>query len=153
MKYLKALITVVIIGQLSLCISGCGKPKESLPEDKVIARINGYTMTAEDFRSSARSVGGTKEEALEELITRNILLQEAQKQNFDKDRAFMKEIERYWEQALLKLLVKKKMAEFSNVFNGDRKKVENAMDKWIKDLRARANVKVYKDNLSRTELP
>ena len=108
MKILKMPVILLIIGQLSFTAYGCGGAKKISGNDKVVARINNYTMTAEDFRDYARVAGGTKEEALEELITRDILIQEAQKNNFDKDRAFMKEIERYWEQALLKLLIKKK---------------------------------------------
>ena len=104
-------------------------------------------MTAGDFRESARVVSGTKKEILEQLITRNILIQEAQKENFDKDRAFLKEIESYWEQALLKLLIRKKTAEFSATFNGDKSKVEAAMEGWVSGLRAGANVKIYEKNL------
>lgn len=153
MKYLKTLMILVVAAQLSLFVCGCGEQKEVLPGDKVVARINDYTMTVEDFRNGARAVRGTKDEVLEELITRNILIQEAQAENFDKDKAFMKEIERYWEQALLKLLIKKKTAEFSAAFKGDQEKVENAMDKWVKALRSRASVKTYRENLEGIDLP
>lgn len=151
MKYFKMLVIIAVAAQLSFFGYGCCKPERSLPEDKVLARINNYTMTVDDFRGSARAIGGTKEEVLEELITRNILLQEAQKQNFDKDKAFMKEIERYWEQTLLKLLIKKKTAEFSAAFKGDQKKVESAMNNWVKNLRSRTNVKTYKENLDKID--
>ena len=152
MKLLKMSVILLIIGQLSFTAYGCGGAKKISGDDKVVARINNYKMTVEDFHNSARAIGGTREEALEELITRNILIQEAQKENFDKDKAFMKEIERYWEQALLKLLIKKKTAEFSAAFKGDTQKVATAMGMWVKNLRSRANVKVYKDNLDQVNL-
>jgi len=153
MNRLKIFVMLLMIACLGLSVYGCGLPKDREPGDKAVAKINNYTMTMGDFRDSARAVGGTREEALEELITRNILIQEAQKENFDKDKAFMKEIERYWEQALLKLLIKKKTAEFSAAFKGDEKKIESAMDMWVKNLRSRANVKVYKENMENVNIP
>jgi len=133
-------------------ICGCGKARER--GNKVIARINNYTMTDEDFRDAmSRTLGSTKEAILDELITKNILVQEAQRENFDKDKAFMKEIESYWEQALLKLLIKKKMAEFSADFKGDTNKVVSAMDIWVKKLRSGAKVKIYKENLDAIKVP
>ena len=84
MKLLRMSVILLIIGQLSLATYGCGGSKKTSGDDKVVARINSYTMTMGDFRDSARTIGGTREEALEEIITRNILIQEAQKENFDK---------------------------------------------------------------------
>ena len=154
MKRLKILIMLLTVACAGLYVCGCGRAKEAAGDNRVIARINKYTMTAEDFRNSAsRTFGATKEEILDELITKNVLIQEAQKENFDKDKAFMKEIERYWEQALLKLLIKKKTAEFSIAFGGDKEKVGAAMERWIKDLRARTNVKIDKKNLDEISIP
>ena len=153
MKLLRMSVILLIIGQLSLATYGCGGSKKISGDDKVVARINNYTMTVGDFRDSARTLGGTREEVLEEIITRNILIQEAQKENFDKDKAFMKEIEKYWEQALLKILIKKKTAEFSETFKSDKAKVEEALSRWVKNLRYRANVKIYKENLDQINLP
>jgi len=135
-------------------ICGCGRPKNPGADDKIIAKINNYTLTAGDFRdSAAKMMGGTKEAVLDELITKNVLIQEAQKENFDKDRAFMNEIEKYWEQALLKLLIKKKMAEFYVAFKGDQAKVKEAMDRWVKYLRAHSKVKIYKENFDKIKVP
>lgn len=153
MKGLKFFVTLLLSIFLGMTIYGCGSHSMPPGEEKVIAKINNYNMTAEDFRDSARAVSGTREEVLDQLITKNILIQEAQKENFDKDKAFMKEIERYWEQALLKILIKKKTAEFSADFKGDEKKVEMAMDRWVKNLRSRANVKIYKENLDGVNVP
>ena len=154
MHRLKIFTVLFAVACLGLSVQGCGAPKKPSESDKVIARINKYTMTVEDFRDSAsRTFGTTKEEILDELITKNVLIQEAQKENFDKDKAFMKEIERYWEQALLKILIKKKTAEFSLAFGGDKAKVAAAMDKWVAALRARASVKIYKKNLDEINIP
>jgi len=62
----------------------------------------------------------------------------------------MKEIEKYWEQALLKLLIKKKMQELAGNVPGamgreaKRKKVAEEFDKWIASLRKKASVTINK---------
>ena len=90
MRCVKIFIALLITCQICL-LCGCGRPAGKSAEDKVIARINNYKMTAGDFRDSARVVSGTKKEVLEQLITRNILIQEAQKENFDKGIRFLKD--------------------------------------------------------------
>jgi len=67
------------------------------------------------------------------MITRNVLLQEAQEQNFDKDKAFMKEIEKYWEQALLKLLIKKKSAELARTIRVTDEEVKAEYDRLARE--------------------
>lgn len=137
-------------------------------EDSIVAKINNYCLRASDFRDEARiapsgksepaDIEKAKEAALDEIITKKVLLQEAQKKNFDKDRDFRKEIERYWEQALLKLLMKNKIEEFSKKISpdiqGDLKQrlIQAALDRWIADLRKSAKVKIYKGNLDKVEM-
>ncbi|MBL7157404.1 MAG: SurA N-terminal domain-containing protein [Candidatus Omnitrophica bacterium] len=104
--------------------AGCGKVRQGGGEDtEVVAKINNYELTVRDLMNEAdfkMSEGYLKEDPfkakrmlLESIIMAKILLQEAQKKSFDKDEIFMKEIELYWEQALLKLLLRKKTEEFS----------------------------------------
>lgn len=124
MKYESRNILLSLVIFLSLLsASGCGKIEARPKDSKVLAKINNYELTTEDFRDEIRvtmhnkelpaDLQKAKEELLDEIIMKKIILQEAQRQRFDKDGAFQKEIERYWEQALLKLLMKKKMNELS----------------------------------------
>ncbi|MFA5146599.1 MAG: hypothetical protein WC515_04420 [Candidatus Omnitrophota bacterium] len=114
-----------LVAALFLCaaVSGGCAPRHA-DDDKVIARVNRYEMTLEDLRDelATRGAGGRHlaagtslptDDLLDELITKKVLVQEAQRQDFDKDRMFMKEIERYWEQALIKILLKKKTRELA----------------------------------------
>ncbi|MFA5142993.1 MAG: hypothetical protein WC522_02330 [Candidatus Omnitrophota bacterium] len=153
MKRMKILMALVVIICLGVFTYGCGAPREPSGDNKVVAKINNYSMTTEDFRDAARAVRGTKAQVLDELITKNVLVQEAQKENFDKDEAFMKEIQGYWEQALLKLLIKKKTAEFSAAFKADKEKTEEALKRWVNDLRSRAKIKIYDKNLEEIKIP
>ena len=134
----------------------------------VIAKINSYKLTVDDFYDESRLLAPNmrlssdpnkaKEEILGEIITKKVLLQEAQKRNFDKDKKFMKEIERYWEQALLKLLMKSKIDEFSKKISpevkGDirRKMLQAELSSWVAGLRKTADVKVNKENLDKAEI-
>ena len=108
-------IVLFAVFMTALFITGCAKKKGA---EKVVAIINDYEMTIEDFNYESKEIlrmgkmlGGipvTKEDMLEALITREILVQEAHKEGLDTDKDFMKTIELYWEQTLLRnLLVKK----------------------------------------------
>jgi hypothetical protein len=118
-RYFHILLAMVIF---CLAAGGCGRKHAAQADKKLVAKINNYGLTVDDFRDEARAVFANqylagdpekmKEDLLDEIVVKKILIQEAEAENFDKDRAFMKEIEKYWEQALLKLLIKKKMQEF-----------------------------------------
>lgn len=194
-------ITTLVAAVLILSLmAGCGenRDKQAMPGERVVAKINNYKLTASDFKDEARYIRRPgprfsdpvkeKEYLLDEMITKKVLILEAQAQNFDKDRAFMKEIEKYWEQALLKLLYKKKSEEVARsisvlreeaaeeyrhlVENGSIdpalqpfdavsadmvneiriKKTEAAFGAWIEELKSRANIKKYIENLKDVEL-
>lgn len=139
-------------------------------DDKILASINNYKLTVADFKSESRNLLAgnysdagfekAKEGLLDDMITKKLLILEAQKQNFDKDRAFREEIERYWEQALLKLLYKKKEQEMLSKIKAEEeespsgqnlyernKKTREAINSWIEELRSRADIRKYEENL------
>ena len=157
------LIAVIILSILSVPVfTMADEPRGG--GNKVLARINDYTLTIADFESETQGKlpGGlspadlekAKEDLLDDLITKKLLIQEAQKHNFDKDKAFIKEIEGYWEQALLKLLYNKKSQELLREIGKDERdpvirdrKVQEALDRWVEDLKNSADIKKYKENL------
>lgn len=190
MRKKELIIAMMLFG---IFLNGCESRKLPPGDGRIIAKINNYEMTADDFKNELKHSGYVKylggspedaeEEVLEQLITKNILIQEAQRENFDKERAFMDEIQDYWEQALLKSLLNKKIKEISrqvhvsdaeakaeyerltkasdkqldpyekmsseiksNILN---RKIQAALNTWIKDLRKNSNVKIYKENLNR----
>lgn len=141
------LLMITILSML--LVPACGKNDNLQSGDsKVVAKINNYKLTIADFKSEAQDklpanlsdieFEKAKEDLLDEIITKKVLIQEAQKENFDKDRSFVKEIERYWEQALLKLLFRKKEQELMNT---------QALNKWIDGLKSRSDIKKYDENL------
>jgi len=138
-KYLIIILAV-------LMIAGC---KCQAKDKQVLARINNYEITKqefeEEFKNSGFSVSDTEESRksfLDNLINRKLVLQEAQRQGLDKDSAFLKSIERFWEQSLLKVMLDKKSKDISMLKDAGKKEVEDAYDGWIEGLRKNSNIKV-----------
>ena len=167
MKNTRMVMVSLMAALIFLSVYGCENNGPAPGGGKIVARINDYAMTAEDFKDEAEPVLSNKypdadpytakKQLLDELITKEVLLQEAQRQNFDKDKAFMKEIERYWEQALLKLLIKKKTEELSKSVTAGSKaerqeKVREDFNKWISGLKKNAVIKEYDENLKEVTL-
>lgn len=144
----------ILIGIIAVvCVSGCGQRK-SLPEGaELVAKIGNYTMTAKDFQEEAHLSGygrripedqsRAKQQLLDEIITRKLLIQEAQRQGFDKEKSFMSEIERYWEQALLKQLFSMKMRELAAVTRVSDEEVRKRYETLTAE--SGAEVKAYEE--------
>lgn len=122
MSYTKRIQIVALFSLfIAVLIFGCSKKERG--GQQVLARINGYELTVSDYKEAvdpllmkkyaSYSPIRDKEQILETLISKEVLLQEAQRENLDKEKAFMKEIEGYWEQALLKSLINKRLKELS----------------------------------------
>ena len=131
---MKKYAVILLVG---LFIAGC----MSRPEDrKILARINNYEISEdefeEEFRVSSYSHSDTVEsrgEFLNTLINRKLILQDAQKRGMDKDGSFLKMIERFWEQSLLKLALDRKSNEIAgSAFVGD-KEVKEAYEAMFKE--------------------
>ena len=155
MKNKRKIKIIPILLLLLILTAGCVKKPDS---SQVVAEINGYQVTADDIRQEAMiSVSGaTKEQLLQDIITKELLLEEAQKMNLDKRKDFMKEIENYWKQALIKRVVSIKGNQFLAASSGDRiTRTENAqamLEAWIEGLKNKACIKKYNDVLNNIEL-
>ena len=111
-------------GLVVICVllcAGCGQP-QALPKD-VVARVNDYMITTDEFRRALdaapavfRNYPGltpamAREKVLDEMIANQLLLEDAQKLDFDKQPAFLIEVEDYWRQALLKAVIQKRQKQ------------------------------------------
>ena len=141
---IRSFIMVIAVFLCSaMFLFGCSKTNSNGSGDaRVLAVINDYTLTVDDFKSEAditypstyfSESGEEKKELLSDIITKKVLLQEARKQNFDTDSVFMKEIERYWEQALLKLLINKKTEEFARGITITDKEVREEYNTFLEE--------------------
>lgn len=107
----------LILAFLSLFIFACQGRRA---DENVLARVNDYEITKEEFEEEFKeSMLGmddtlkSRKEFLNQLINRKIILQEAQAQGLDKEQGFLKLIEKFWEQSLLKVALDRKGREIS----------------------------------------
>jgi len=174
----KAFVFILISGFI---LTGCALVAEG--DKRIVAQINKYKMTVEDLRYELSNMpyddlrlfdtDTGRKEYMDRLLEKEILLQEAQGLGLDRERDFMKSIEKYWEQALLKLLLERKSKEISGLVHvydneideyyrnsGERlsfsrvkddirriirqKKETEAMDSWAEELRKKSYIKINK---------
>jgi len=143
-NYSFCLVTALV---LSVCLCfGCGQKAK---DGKVVAIVNNYTMTVEDLKDEiaypyySAERKASIEEILDIAIKKQLLIQEAQRQGLDRNRTFLKTIERYWEQTLIKeLLVKETQKIYETVA---KEKQTEALDDYVETLQKKAKVKIYED--------
>jgi len=77
--------------------------------------INDRVITTEEFnkRYFARPLHEDKSDFINSLITKELLIQESQKQGIDKDESFRISIQNFYEQSLIKLLIDRKFASLN----------------------------------------
>lgn len=106
---------------LLLTFGSCGeKPLEDQP---ILADINGFRLTLDEFQTRLaeemeydpdyKLEKEAKKEFLENIIKKELLIQEAKRLNLDKEEVFIRAIERYWEATLIKDLLELKGREIS----------------------------------------
>ncbi len=176
----KSFYAIVIICVIFSFLAGCSCGGGG-GDDRVVAQVNKYKMTVEDLKYESENrafdeqgylkTEKDREEYLDRLLEKEILLQEAQRQGLDREKDFMRSIENYWEQALLKLLLERKSKEISgsiHVYDNEIKeyyrasgekrpfsrtrrdikrairqeKETEAMNAWIDELRDKSHIKI-----------
>ena len=154
MKRASFLCLVIILTGCVLCFNhGCSKKPE--PE-RIVVRVNDYSMTDEDFIDEVEHSPYASEEAkdLESLlnlaIRRQVLIQEAQRQGLDRRMGFMKTIERYWEQTLIKELLKKQTREVLVTVSEDKQ--DEALADWFEELYKSADIEINKQVLDELKM-
>ena len=136
LKLLIILLVFIVLGFLTYRSLSVITTREDA-ERQVIGNINDYELTIKDFMEDSglryrmvrpylsKDPVKIKEEIIDKLMTKNVLLQEAQRLSLDKEKAFMREIEAYWQQALLKMLIKNKTEEISKLVTVGEREMKN----------------------------
>ena len=123
----KNIFIISVIFLLFIC--GCAK------KEKEVIKINDIEITREEFEAAFKSSSladegeAKRKEFLDIFISRKLMLVEAQRLGLDKDPKFLQNVQLFWEQSLLKLVLEKKMNELSLVINVDNKEVIDFYDK------------------------
>lgn len=97
--------------------NGCQKLERSSP---VAIEIDGIKVTVSEFEEAFKDSlyakddsPSSKKEFLDNFVTRKLILKQAEKQNLDKDPKFLKDVELFWQQSLLKLILDEKSRQVS----------------------------------------
>lgn len=113
---------VVVIALLSIAIACCSKHQAERP--KVLAKINDYNLTVDNFEAQLaeelelapdfKLTRQAKTAFLEELIKKQLLIQEAKKMKLDRTPGFVRAIQRYWESTLIRNLIEIKSRQIAS---------------------------------------
>lgn len=134
----------LILLLLSIQTLSCAKEEQEGTE--ILAGINDYNLTLAEFQSELAAelelerdlklTRETRREFLEEIIRKELLIQEAKRLNLDKKERFVKTIERYWEATLIRDLMEMKGKEISRTILVSKEDVEAYYDdlKGSKDI-------------------
>ena len=115
--------TFFCIGVVFLFVSLLSCSPDQKTDDEIVARINDRALTLsecqrriamavdlhEDYKLTKKAQG----EILEELIRKELLIQEAKRLQLDRKENFVRAIERHWESTLIRNLMELKGEEFS----------------------------------------
>ena len=122
---------------LCIVIGGCGPTPKS---KEIVAKINNYEITKDKFETEFKeSIYGqidtqeAREEFLNNLINRKLILQDAQSKGLDKEQSFLRMIERFWEQSLLKIALDKKTKEISGSISVSDTQIRQLYDLMVKN--------------------
>lgn len=117
---------------LLLFIFACEKQP---PDKSVLVKVNDYVLTKaefeEDFKDSIYGANDTLEsrkEFLNNLVNQKLILQDAQAKGLDKQKSFLKTIERFWEQSLMKVALDKKSKDISGSVSVSNDIIRDAYD-------------------------
>ena len=129
-KYLLLIISLSLIG------FACAKKP---PSEKIAIKISNYTLTAGEFNELFSELNvpedtpKTREAFLGNLITRKLLLQEAQRLELDKEKDFLRSIENFWEQSLLKIIIDRKTKEIAGDITVTEQEIEDYYNRWARE--------------------
>lgn len=122
---------------IAIFSAGCGGSGE---KKQILAKINNYEITAEEFneefKDSKYADNDTEEsrrQFLNTLINRKLILQDAQANNLDKNKDFLRIIEKFWEQSLFKLALDKESKEVSGSIVVDDKAIKGLYEKMLEE--------------------
>lgn len=118
----------------------CGCLTPTSTDQKVVARIDNYCITQEEFDEAyansphaAFSPIQSKHDFLNNMINQKLILLDAQAHGLDKNKEFLKMVENFWQQSLLTMALKEKSSEGVN------------LDQWVTSLRAQSTIKINEE--------
>ncbi len=110
----------VIMLLAMVMLAGCGSQADD--KSDIVVRVNDRNITADEFRYALGEsykkgieplTESEKLDLLDQMIKKELLIQEAKRRNLDQDEDFRRTIETYWEQTLIRNLLNQAGEELS----------------------------------------
>ena len=135
--------TLSLILLAAAVLLGCDrKPAADGKMTKPVLVINKLELSQEELRQELRvtswihgkeSDTGEEPQWLSRLIEREVLVQEAQRLGIDREADFMRTIERFWKEALIKILLNRKGQEIGDQTYVDEPEIEAYYQKLVQE--------------------
>ena len=110
------------------------------PKKNILAKVNNYEITVEEFEEefmdspyAKNNTLDSRKEFLQVLINRKLILQYAEARGLDKDKEFLKMIEKFWEQSLLTMVLDKTSKEIAGLVMVSDSTIEEAYQRMLKN--------------------
>lgn len=110
MRYIYYILIIVL--SLSALIAYELRSKPHTPQDTALM-VNERVITVDEFNklySAYPYAAESKNEFINDLIVKELLIQESQKQGIDKEESFRRSIQNFYEQSLIKILIDRKFS-------------------------------------------
>ncbi len=135
MRKLIAIIVIFVVLVASFYIA-----KYYFTEKPFAIRINQFTMTKDEFEDYFKEMNvGRKDssqvrkDVLDALISKKLILQEAEKEGLNKSREFLNSLQHYYEQLLFKLIIDLKSKELASQVKVSDKEINDKYNQMIKN--------------------
>ena len=186
---MKRTLSFLLLLASLLYLPGCAQ--EETEDGQRLAKINDFSLTLDEFHAQLAAelemnedfkvTEAAKNQFLEGLIRKELLIQEAKRRKLDREEKFIKAIERYWESTLIRDLMEAKGKEIEKKTIVSQEEIESryremkksnpelppfeemqdvlaekilerkkqkSLEKWINELRDKANIQINLDLLS-----
>jgi hypothetical protein len=112
MKYLYYILAILIVITIGIALQ-LSRLKIQISEPAVVINDRIISQKELDERMKTGSYQGHEKGFLESMVTRELLIQEAVKLGINKEEAFRKSVENFYEQSLVKILIDRKFQSIS----------------------------------------
>jgi hypothetical protein len=136
----RVLVSLLLLASL-LHLSGCAREEKA--EGQPLATINDYALTVDEFHAQLAAelkmdedfkvTEAAKDQFLEGLIRKELLIQEAKRRKLDRKEKFVNAIERYWESTLIRDLMEAKGAEIEKNTIVSQEEIESRYEAMKKE--------------------
>jgi hypothetical protein len=140
MRYIYYILTIFLVLSAALGYELLSSP---VPAKDTAMSINGRVITMHEFNRLCASPPHRLKaqcDSINYLITRELLIQEAQREGIDKEEAFRKSIKNFYEQSLIKLLMDKKFDSLKVSVSDEE------LDRYISFLGRKVHLTVFTSN-------